>query len=217
MIRPEFIWCLLIILTTVSTKCITQEENKRPVEMAIYNVIDMPSNIDSIKTRVKMFLKELNIFTDFLTSGNYSFGVSLCGPIILNQIVGLSPVESANDVNNQIQASIDKSRTNQVGLITGLNESLPILESFRDSDNSALLISLIYVGKPLRPRDWPELNRLYRRISHLSYRVYFINISGNEMIKSEFEANDYEMFDLLDVLSLNAKLEVFHERKYGGK
>ena len=219
MLKTTFIRYLFILSAFSLHQCKAcinvneEQEVKEKVPMAIYNVLDMPSDKNTSKTRVKTFLKDLNAFTNGITSGNYSFGVSICDPFI--QIVGLEAVESANDVNNQIQAKIDKSRTNQIKLMTGLVESFSILQNFRHSDDSALLFSLIYVGKRLNPTDWPVLNRLYRFISHVSDRVYFINISGNEEIKSDFDNNNYEMYDLFDTLSITAKFEVFYEKEYG--
>ena len=216
MLKPIFIRYLFILSAfSLLEACINvneEEEVNEKVPMAIYNLLDMPSD-NSIKTRVKTFLKDLNRFTNFITSGNYSFGVSLCVPF--SRIVGLEAVESANDVNNQIQAKIDKSSTNKTGLITGLVESFSILKNFHNSDNSALLISIIYVGKRLNPTDWPELNRLYNFICHLSNRVYFIDISRNEEIKSDFEANNYRMYDLYDTLSITANFKVLYEKNYG--
>ena len=213
MLKPQFIGCLLIITLSVletdakSVVVSDKQEVKEKVSMTLYNLLDMPSDISLIKKRaIKRFLKSLNNMANDITSGNYSFGVSICDPFI--QIVGLEAVESANDVNNQIQANIDKSRTNQIGLITGLAKSFSILQNFRKSDNSSLLFTFIYVGKRLESTHWPELNRLYNLISSLSNNfVYFINISGDEEIKSEFEANNYIMFDLLFISSLKENLK----------
>ena len=202
-----FVPCLLIILSVGTYSEPIKIETSPPPPIIVNNVFDMPMNISNMyKWKIKRFVKDINRLTNEIASGNYYFGIWLCSSHGLIQIRGFEMVESEEDVDRQIQSIIDKSQSNEMNLLIGLNETFNVLNNIEDK---SLVFNFFYVGKSLRKEDWPNLNCIVRSIKELTGdSVYFINISENEEIKREFLINGYVMFDLLTV-----QIEVLYERR----
>lgn len=217
------ILCLLILIgiemIRTHAKPIKPSQRKEKIQrpIIINNVIDIPKNATKRSImELRSNIKDLNMFTNDLSSGNYRLGVWLCTEHGLDRIVGLETTESAENVNNQIQSSIViTSESNESNLIFGLEESLLILKNLRDHDDS-LLFNFFFVGKSLRKENWSKLNSMYSGFRAIRNSLtFFVDISGSEEIKEEFRRNGRIIFDLRDLNILMATIEFLYEEWKG--